>query len=37
MIILYCKKNYLHDYEIKTGRPTVAVVINAPAKIINGR
>ena len=25
------------NHEIKIGRPTVAVVINAPAKIIKGR
>ena len=31
------KKVYIRDYEVKTGRPTVAVVINAPAKIKKGR
>ena len=36
-LILLTKKVYILDYEVKTGRPIVAVVINAPAKIKKGR
>ena len=37
MIILYLKKIQKKNHEINIGKPTVAVVINAPAKIIKGR
>tara|TARA_Y100000589_G_scaffold247908_1_gene235870 strand:- start:580 stop:681 length:102 start_codon:yes stop_codon:yes gene_type:complete len=33
--MLFFNKN--KNYDIKTGSPIVAVVIRAPAKIINGR
>ena len=36
-LILLTKKLYILDYEVNTGRPIVAVVINAPAKIKKGR
>jgi len=37
MIIASFKKIEDKNYEINIGKPTVAVVINAPAKIIKGR
>ena len=36
-LIPLTKKLYILDYEVNTGRPIVAVVINAPAKIKKGR
>ena len=36
-LTLLTKKLYILDYEVNTGRPMVAVVINAPANIKKGR
>ena len=37
MIIFYFYKIMKKYYEINIGKPTVAVVISAPAKIMKGR